>query len=80
MKDPLTTFGIVAGVSLTLYVGSYLIVVVPTFMQISINNGPSRPLARCRFGGAWAPSIYLPLVILDERLFPKRWEKPEQIL
>jgi hypothetical protein len=80
MKHSLTALGIAAGLSFALYVGSYLVVVIPSDMKYSTGNGPWRPMARCRFGRGWAPSIYLPLMILDERLAPKRWDPPERVL
>ena len=69
-----------SGLFISIYVGSYLALVVPEGRSYldhvgDIGNRPFtvHAVSNYRAGGAWAEQIYLPLETIDRQLRPQAW-------
>jgi hypothetical protein len=76
-----TTIVVSGLLTATLYVGSYLALVVPEGRVYldrigDVGNGPFtiHAVSNYRAGGEWAERIFLPLELIDRKLRPNAWK------
>jgi len=61
-----------------IYIGGYYVIVEPAALWFVTGVGPWPRTMRCRIGGKVAEFVFTPAMLVEKRIYPRRWQYTEE--